>query len=105
MLQPPVIIVEGDDILMFESADAAERYLEPVDVAAGTYSAYDAEGRKLEILTDGRIVQVLSSEQEPSHQRTLVETLHRSLSLIGDSVDSEISLPNLVERARVFRVK
>jgi len=43
----PVFVFEGDDCFVFLSKEEAESSLEAVDVAAGCYDAFDAEGRRL----------------------------------------------------------
>jgi len=48
--KPPVIVDTGSELLLFRSVEAAERYLEPIDVENGEYpAAYDSQGQLLEL--------------------------------------------------------
>jgi hypothetical protein len=49
-MKPPIFIATADGVMIFESPDAASRYLEPIDVDNGEYrSAWDSGGRRLQI--------------------------------------------------------
>ncbi len=46
----PVIVDTGSELLLFRSVEAAESYLEPIDVENGEYpAAYDSQGQLLEL--------------------------------------------------------
>ena len=48
--KPPVIVDTGSELLLFRSIEAAENYLEPIDVENGEYPAvYDSQGQLLEL--------------------------------------------------------
>lgn len=49
-MRPPIILVEGQDINFFSSANALESYLESPDIAC--YRVFDADGRRLRLTTD-----------------------------------------------------
>ena len=46
-LVPPIILVDGHDVMMFGSVAAAERFLEPWAVQDDSAAGFDAKGRKL----------------------------------------------------------
>ena len=50
-MRPPIIVDNFGDVMFFESAHTAERYLEAIDVEHGEYVAYDSEGRLLQLTT------------------------------------------------------
>jgi hypothetical protein len=48
-MKPPIFIYEPVDLNVFQSVEVAQSWLEPIDVEAGTYSAFDSEGKKLNL--------------------------------------------------------
>lgn len=46
-MRAPIIVVEGNDIGIFMSIDAAESSVEPIDVRADEYRIFDATGIQL----------------------------------------------------------
>lgn len=45
---PPIFVVTPGEVVAFRDVQAAERYMEPIDIANGEYeSAYDSVGRRL----------------------------------------------------------
>ncbi len=46
-MRAPIVVVEGDDIAIFLSIDAAESSIEPIDVRADIYRIFDATGIQL----------------------------------------------------------
>lgn len=52
-LQPPIVVAEGHDVMLFRSVDDAARALEGPDVLAGIYEAYDATGVCIDLTSDG----------------------------------------------------
>jgi len=48
-MNPPIVIIEGFDISVHPSADQVVKFLEPVDIKNGIYSAYDSDGYLLEL--------------------------------------------------------
>lgn len=114
MLRPtvPLVLVDGNDVMVFESVEVLASWLEPPDVIAGGVSAYDSDGRLLTLsvvdangrsprgshLGDGARVVVELAEAEPQHSDILREALKRFLSATGrgDSIGGEESLRSLV---------
>lgn len=98
-IQSPIVVAEGDDVILFASPCEAEQYLEPVDVDSNAYVAYDAQGRSLQIVTDGHTVTLALAEENPNHAHELKEALLRTLRFLGRNPDSD-DLDTLLEVAR-----
>ncbi|MFI5444688.1 hypothetical protein [Polaromonas sp. UC242_47] len=72
----PIIIDENGDLRFFTSKELAQRSLEPVDVEAGEYVGYDAEGRLLSMVAvDDYSVRIDFLEAEPTQALVLKEKL------------------------------
>lgn len=97
-MRPPIIVVDRDGWLeVYHSPDEVSRNLEPIDVLAGEYTAFDSEGRLLQLTVQERrrrvclglltfsdaTVQVLEAESEPSHRDNLREALQKYLDMVG----------------------
>ncbi|MUV14522.1 hypothetical protein [Noviluteimonas gilva] len=55
-MRPPIIIDEHGDVSVFESVEAAARYIEPIDVRNNEYVAYDSAGYLLRLVpTEPRV--------------------------------------------------
>ncbi len=102
----PLIIVEGLDIILYNSIEALETDLEGIDVAENRYKSFDAEGRSVILeaigakrrgflVTVGR-VRVAGAEDIPSHKQELTELLLQYLKVVGESVDDKTELKDLV---------
>lgn len=48
----PILISSGGDVLSFDTVEAAQEYLEPVDVMNDEHLAFDAEGQALHLSVD-----------------------------------------------------
>ena len=93
----PIIIAEGWDVTLFDPAAEAESYLEPVDVAGAIFRGYDAEGRALEVETDGSGVSIRAAENWPvGHAGELEELLGGFLGRVGEPAESGCDLACLV---------
>ncbi|MFN3569620.1 MAG: hypothetical protein ACK4VX_05060 [Polaromonas sp.] len=72
----PIVIDENGDLSFFTSKELAQKWLEPVDVEAGEYVGYDAEGRLLSITAvDEHSVRIGLQETAPTHALVLKEKL------------------------------
>ncbi len=98
----PIFVVEGHDVYVYESLARAEGDLEPQDVTAGVYTAYDALGRYMKIETDGKSTTLSLAEAEETGARDLEEPLRGYLKAMGEprARDTQCDLPCLVEAAR-----
>lgn len=106
MIVVPVIVDENGDLDFFASIEDAELYLEPWAVEEG-FTAYDSEGRLLEIGVERREspflfglwktavddVVIKAVEDEPNHARQLRATLLTFLERTGISLDNPDVLP------------
>jgi hypothetical protein len=102
----PVIIDDHGDLDFFASVEDAELYLEPWAVEEG-FTAYDSEGRLLELRVERRESPVLfglirskvdhvrieAVEDEPHHALQLRATLLTFLERSGLSLDNSDVLP------------
>jgi hypothetical protein len=106
----PLIIVEGLDVSLFSSIPEAERKLEGIDVAHGSYRGFDAEGRALQLtargVKEGRFwveigtVHISLAESVPTHAAELEELLRESLASVGYGEQRGVKLEALVEACK-----
>ena len=106
MIIAPVIIDDHGDLDFFASVEDAELYLEPWAVEEG-FTAYDSEGRLLELRVERRESPVLfglirskvdhvrieAVEDEPHHALQLRATLLTFLERSGLSFDNSDAIP------------
>ena len=110
MIQPPVLVVDGEDVSVYDSLADAMAALEGVDVEDGLYSVYDADGRRIVLkgvglqrsrfTVDVGLVQVESIESEPTGADELRQSLLRFGRHCAWDIDDETPLAVLVELAR-----
>jgi hypothetical protein len=114
-MKPPIIIDNHGDLLVFESVEEAQGYLEPMDVKNLEYEAFDSEGRLLNVkvieshegwkasklfgYTSEQVV-LESVESLPQHVDELRKKLISFLVTLGGSLPSltGASLSELVEK-------
>jgi hypothetical protein len=96
-MRPPIFVWEPNDLLVFASVEAAERFVEPPDADAGV--VYDAEGRLLAFETDSRRTSLLERESAPTHQGELRRAIAEALLAVGTEVDGSAPLEQLVAEA------
>lgn len=105
-MRQPIIVDNFGNLLIFRSADQAERYLEPIDVLNGEYIAYDSEGRLLRLvaLNDYDRITIEQAESTPHHGGILRDALVKFLVAVGDMPDDigSMPLPVLIEKALQF---
>jgi hypothetical protein len=107
-MKPPIIVNNFGDILVFDSVQEAERYLEPVDVANGEYVAYDSAGTFLELtVTEINRTVIQPAELTPSHEVELEQALRRFFTNVGISPEwlSTATLPDLIGRSLDYKTK
>ena len=106
MIIAPVIVYDHGDVDFFASVEDAELYLEPWAVEEG-FTAYDSEGRLLELRVEGREspdlfglirskvdhVRIEAVEDEPHHAPQLRASLLTFLERSGLSIDYSDVLP------------
>jgi len=106
LIHPPIIVSEGGDVDVFESIEDAEKYLEPIDVKAGRFKAFDCEGRSLLLHPTTPRVSIDAEEETPTHEEELTLLLRRFLRQVGttDAQLESASLAELVEKSVPYRV-
>jgi hypothetical protein len=97
VIKTPILSFDGYDVMVFETVEAAERFVEPPDVDDGV--TYDAEGRLLAFETDGRRTSLHERESEPTHERELRDAITRAMLAAGTEVDGSAPLERLVAEA------
>ena len=101
LVKPPIFIWEANDLMVFESAQTAERFVEG-DTGG---EIFDSEGRRLrfEVVGEQRshphvTLALREDENEPTHQGVLREVLGQALKETDPEV-SGLALEELVEKA------
>jgi hypothetical protein len=111
-IDPPIFVAEGFDLVVFESVSAAEGHVESPDV--DDLVTFDSQGRELRFLgktePKGRWikgvavgpVQLIASEEHPTHQEALRLLILSCLQEANERVDGADDLPlqDLVEVAQ-----
>jgi hypothetical protein len=111
-ITPPIFIC-ADDLYAFRSVEAAESYLEPVDVDPGE-RGFDSEGRLLNVLVRGEVkqgwlgidqrqarVEIVLAEPNPTHAEELRARLGAWLGLVDRMPELAMArLSDLVARAK-----
>jgi hypothetical protein len=105
--QAPIFAVDGLDVAVYATLDDALLHLEPIDVANKVNLVYDAKGRLLHLLTDGKKNVAQLAEQEPLHAGELAAALRAFLAAVGETVPDDLlcDLPCLVEASKKFTYK
>ena len=99
-LVPPIVIDNSRDGLeMYASVTALVGYLEHWYATDEDFTAYDREGRLLEVAPDGYGVQVRALEETPTHEAALREALLRHLRETRENASSfeTMALSQLVD--------
>jgi hypothetical protein len=107
VISTPVFLGESGDVLVFDSIEYAEHYIEPIDVINNEYVGYDSEGRLLELLvTDGTHVSMRAAECAPNHSDDLRKMLIHFLESMGESLRwlSDASLPEIVAKMMKHKI-
>jgi hypothetical protein len=105
--EAPILVIDGSDVSVHRSLDAAVRSVEGVDVEGGLYRCFDAVGRRITLTASGgrrgRItveigtVRVESIEAEPTGAGELRDALVDHLQQIGHAAPANASLADVVE--------
>lgn len=108
-MRAPLFIDDNGDLMAFDTAEAAARYLEGIDVDEGVYVGYDATGAPLTLQTApatwSRRVVVVEASAEPTRGADLTRLLEKRLRATGIEID-DATLEALVPLARdQFRVR
>lgn len=113
-MNDPIIIYENGDFLFFDSVREAADYLEPIDVKNNEYTAYDVNGRlvDLKIVAESergflgisreaeRVVFCLRPETDTTGLSKKIATYLRNVGIVD--IGEDASLPDLVDKLRTF---
>lgn len=100
----PIIISEHGDVSVFNTIEAAEQYLEAIDVKNNEYIAYDANGKllNLKIVLKGKQqiehVQVCENNNDMEEPETLRTILLNLLLQFGVPIPEESPLDKIIEK-------
>lgn len=94
-MKPPIIADNFGDLLIFNTIESAQGYLEPIDVRSNEYVVYDSEGRLLRALasSDSGPVTIEDAEKVPTHQTALRGALISFLSQVGERREDLVQRP------------
>jgi hypothetical protein len=93
-----LIVVADEPAIFFASLEDAERWMEPIDVDDGVYSAaFGPAGERHIISIDGTSVSILQTGDTPQPEASRAVIL-RYLAATGETVGDDISLPALLDR-------
>ena len=93
-IKAPIVVTEPGDADVFETVEAAERYVEHYDV--GCLTAYDSEGRLLRLLPTTPRITIEAAEWTPNHVEQARDVLLQFLQAVGES-DETLSSRSLAE--------
>lgn len=112
VIEPPILVAEGNDLAVHPSVESAQREVESPDV--DDYQVFDSMGRKLRFLgktePTGRWIKsvavepvhLVAEEQNPTHQDELRALIIRCLAAVGEASNEleGLSLEELVRETR-----
>ena len=107
MIKAPIFVDESGALDVYETIEHAEIDHEAIDVRDNIYTAYDSEGRLLNLIAiSNNKVTIQSAEEIPTHQEELRRKIKNFLSHVELSEDwlSRASLEDLVERSMEYKV-
>jgi hypothetical protein len=106
-MKTPIFVYQPNDLCVFESVKAAERYVEPIDVKNNEYIFYDAEGAVLRAMVVKDFLGIERTEiceepTQPDEPAELRKILSDFLTFVGHpKSDLEImSLEDLVSKSQ-----
>lgn len=110
MKLPIFDVGEMNDLLIFESKELAEKYIEPIDLANGNVRLFDSEGRLLDAVPNPKSTSIIISENdfEPKHSEELKSQIIKFLLMVNDCMHEndlrEKSLDALVQITLKYKI-
>lgn len=104
-MQPPILVFEGWDLHLYDSVSDAELDLEAIDVEEGIYEAYDSQGRKLQVESEGQTVRIVEPGTGQTGVPDLRDLLIEFLTIEGKNPNPEERLESLIELCSPYRFK
>lgn len=93
-----LIVAADEPAIFFVSPEDAERWMEPIDVKDGVYSAaFGPAGEPYAICTDGKHVNIRQTG-DAAQPEALKALLLRYFASIGEATNDNASLPALLAR-------
>lgn len=80
---PPIVAIEGRDIMLYASVDSACLDLEAVDVRDDVYEAFDSHGKPLILATEGDVVTISADPERLPEPDKLASALRRYVESVG----------------------
>lgn len=106
----PIVLIDGEDVVVFRTTREAEEYLEPEDASSGAVELFDAEGRALAATVDPertfrgqrftRIDLQYPPRSEATRVRRALETFAHASGILGPEEMSTTRLLALLAEAR-----
>jgi hypothetical protein len=101
LMEPPIIANNKGDVLIFDSVEKAERYLEPIDIRNDEDVIYDREGRLLRGAIVGHFlgehVRLEPASEAGSAVRPLHDVLVDFLAQVGARIQKPLDRCSLQE--------
>jgi len=97
-VEPPIFLIEGRDLAVFESVGDAERHLEAPYLDNSSFDALDSRGRRLSVDAVGAKVVFSLDDTVPPDPDKLERAIRDYLSAIGDerATEAGCDLPCLI---------
>jgi hypothetical protein len=106
---PPIVTDDSGDIMMFPTVEAAEQYVEAIDVRDGVYALFDSTGTRLTATTDGNSVRISLDPGGTTIPEELAARLRRFVLQVGPErigIENPTSteLPALIDALEPFLI-
>ncbi len=82
-MKPPIFVYEPFDLMIFETKELAEKYLEADIVKDYDYYAWDSNGTTLDFIFDGNRVEIIQFENSKIERNKLKEIIIQTFINIG----------------------
>lgn len=101
VLKMPLYVFDGINLDLYQSEDTLSDCLEEQDVEKDVYQCFDSEGYSIMLnVAKGSTDFVVKTVKGSLNIRGLIESLHRSLSAVGVSLNEELTLSDLQNLAK-----
>ena len=91
-MRPPIVLDEHGDISLLSTAEAAARYVEPIDVRNDEYIAYDSAGFLLKLDPTEPVVSISGYLSDQPNQDQLEQVLRSFVERAsGSPVPAEVT--------------
>jgi len=110
MKLPIFDIGEMNDILIFESKELAENYIEPIDLINGDVRLLDSEGRLLDAVPHPKLNSIIinDNDSKATHSKELKNQIIKFLTIVDDCIDKDNlrdkSLDSLVQMTLKYKI-